>query len=177
MKLHRILILLCFSGYVSSASAELRVIADLGGQSTEPFYQGINSDKEKTTAAAEPRIPQNVTLADMLPVTTPEMSPGMVIDRPLNLPGAGALFLVGDDDISRAWLKNNVKLLINKHAAGLIVNVKDISGVNRLRDLVPGIPLAPASGSELAHRLQLQHYPVLITDTGLYSLQKSELHR
>ncbi|MGP0838181.1 DUF2859 domain-containing protein, partial [Serratia sp. CY85251] len=31
----------------------------------------------------------------------------------------------------------------------------------------PGIPMAPASGSELARRLQLSHYPVLITDTGL----------
>lgn len=31
----------------------------------------------------------------------------------------------------------------------------------------PGVSLAPASGSELARRLQIEHYPVLITDTGL----------
>ncbi|MEY8504203.1 DUF2859 domain-containing protein, partial [Proteus faecis] len=27
--------------------------------------------------------------------------------------------------------------------------------------------LSPASGTDLAHRLQLSHYPVLITETGL----------
>ena len=33
--------------------------------------------------------------------------------------------------------------------------------------LLSPLALAPASGSELARRLQIAHYPVLITDTGL----------
>ena len=33
--------------------------------------------------------------------------------------------------------------------------------------LAPGLMLSPASGDELAQRLGLKHYPVLITATGI----------
>lgn len=105
--------------------------------------------------------------AAMLPVLTPELRPGSVPDRPLQLPGIGALFLIGDDDLSREWLKANAGALAEQHAAGMIVNVTDMDAVRELRELAPGVSLAPASGSELARRLQIAHYPVLITDTGL----------
>lgn len=105
--------------------------------------------------------------AAMLPVLTPELRPGSVPDRPLQLPGIGALFLIGDDDLSREWLKANAGALAEQHAVGMIVNVTDMDAVRELRELAPGVSLAPASGSELARRLQIAHYPVLITDTGL----------
>ena len=37
---------------------------------------------------------------------------------------------------------------------------------SRLRALVPGVPLAPVAGDDLAYRLGLRHYPALITATG-----------
>lgn len=103
----------------------------------------------------------------MLPVATPELTPGDVADRSLQLPGIGALFIVGDDDKSRIWLKANAEQLKSRHAAGLVVNLSNLPALQALRELAPGVPMAPASGSELARRLQLAHYPVLITDTGL----------
>ncbi|MGS7936279.1 integrating conjugative element protein, partial [Escherichia coli] len=103
----------------------------------------------------------------MLPVSTPEMSPGEVTPRPLQLPGIGALFLVGDDAYSREWLQKNVAALRARHAAGMVVNVADENGLRTLRELAPGVAMAPASGSALARRLQLKSYPVLITDNGL----------
>ncbi|CAD5759153.1 integrating conjugative element protein, family [Escherichia coli] len=103
----------------------------------------------------------------MLPVGTPEMSPGEVTPRPLQLPGIGALFLVGDDAYSREWLQKNAAALRARHAAGMVVNVDDDNGLRTLRELAPGVAMAPASGSALARRLQLKHYPVLITDSGL----------
>ncbi|WP_249923749.1 PFL_4695 family integrating conjugative element protein, partial [Escherichia coli] len=60
--------------------------------------------------------------AAMLPVSTPEMSPGEVTPRPLQLPGIGALFLVGDDAYSREWLQKNAAALRARHAAGMVVN-------------------------------------------------------
>nr|WP_244323740.1 integrating conjugative element protein [Mixta intestinalis] len=108
-----------------------------------------------------------VSAIAMFPISTPEMTPGAVEDRPLQLPGIGALFLIGDDVQSRVWLAENAKALTTRHAAGLIVSVDSASAVESLRDLAPGVPMVPASGSELARRLQLRHYPVLITDTGL----------
>ena len=43
----------------------------------------------------------------------------------------------------------------------------DLDGLARLRALVPGVPLAPVAGDDLAERLGLRHYPVLITATGI----------
>ncbi|EOB3985812.1 DUF2859 domain-containing protein, partial [Escherichia coli] len=47
------------------------------------------------------------------------------------------------------------------------VNVADESSLRVLRELAPGVVMVPASGSVLARRLQISHYPVLITDNGL----------
>lgn len=146
--------------------AGLNVIADLGGEDAAPFFTAIN--KQPASASPPPVLPATPPgLSAMLSVTTPEMTPGAVEDRPLQLPGIGALFLVGDDPRSRAWLQASASALLTNHAAGMIVNVNSAEAVQELRDLVPGVPLVPASGSELARRLQLQHYPVLITDSGL----------
>ncbi|WP_127958581.1 integrating conjugative element protein [Serratia microhaemolytica] len=149
-----------------SGQAELRVIADLGGESTEAYFESIN--KQEETALSPPLSTPSVSgLAAMLPVRTPELSPGAVADRPLNLPGIGALFLVGDDALSRAWLIQHAATLRERRAVGMIVNVERIEAVQALRDAVPQLLLVPASGSELAQRLQLQHYPVLISDSLL----------
>ena len=138
--------LLLFTLLPLTGHAELNVIADLGGQDAAPYFEAVNK---------QPGMP------------TPELSPGKTADRPLQLPGIGALFLIGDDALSREWLKANAGALAEQHAAGMIVNVTDMDTVRELRELAPGVSLAPASGSELARRLQIEHYPVLITDTGL----------
>ncbi|MBF3324750.1 integrating conjugative element protein, partial [Pseudomonas aeruginosa] len=52
-------------------------------------------------------------------------------------------------------------------AVGLVVNVETVQGLARLRALVPGVALAPVAGDDLAERLALRHYPVLITATGI----------
>ncbi|MBH3156876.1 integrating conjugative element protein [Serratia ureilytica] len=152
----------------STALANLNVIADVGGEDASPYFEGINRQEgAQSSPAVPPASSADDAEAAMLPVATPELTPGDVADRPLQLPGIGALFIVGDDDSSRTWLRANADTLRTKHAAGLVVNISDGAALKALRELAPGIPMAPASGSELARRLQLTHYPVLITDTGL----------
>lgn len=146
-----------------AALAELNVIADLGGQSTQAIFEAVNRQDTPPEPAATPEQGE----AAMLPVITPELSPGDVTPRALQLPGIGALFIIGDDSYSRQWLQQNARQLKARNAAGLIVNVESISSLAALRGLAPGLQLAPSSGSELARRLQLTHYPVLITDSGL----------
>ncbi|MGP2832492.1 integrating conjugative element protein [Serratia nevei] len=153
----------------TTALANLNVIADIGGDDASPYFEGINRQSD---AIAPPAMPQAPASADevevaVLPVTTQELTPGVVAARPLQLPGIGLLFIVGDDDASRLWLQANAEQLKSRHAAGLVVNVSNLPALQALRELAPGVPMAPASGSELARRLQLSNYPVLITDTGL----------
>ena len=95
------------------------------------------------------------------------MTPGKVDDRALHLPGIGALYLVGDDPLSREWLTQHAARLKAMNAAGMVVNVKSDAGLQALQALAQGGLLSPASGTDLAVRLRLSHYPVLITETGL----------
>ncbi|CAH6383769.1 integrating conjugative element protein [Pantoea agglomerans] len=162
MKLNT-LIISAFIVFSPAALADLNVIADLGGQSTQAIFEAVNRQDTPPVTAAVPEQGE----AAMLPVITPELTPGNVTPRTLQLPGIGALFIIGDDSYSRQWLKQNARQLAARNAVGLIVNVESMASLEALRDLAPGLQLAPSSGSELARRLQVSHYPVLITDSGL----------
>lgn len=162
---------LCLSLAVPSlAHAELNILADLGGKDTAAFFDGINRQDNNGTNHIESRVWQGQSgEGAMLPVVTPELTVGIETPRTLNLPGIGALFLVGDDPASRSWLQLNAAKLSHMQAVGLMVNVTDMAALQTLRSLVPGVQMAPASGSELARRLRLQHYPVLITANSVSS--------
>ncbi|MEL5575181.1 integrating conjugative element protein [Serratia marcescens] len=150
----------------TTALANLNVIANIGGEDASSYFEGINRQEGTQSSPVVPPAPASPAEA-ALPVATPELTPGDVADRPLQLPGIGALFIVGDDDASHIWLQAHAEQLKSLHAAGLVVNVSNLPALQALRELAPGVPMAPASGSELARRLQLSNYPVLITDTGL----------
>ena len=105
--------------------------------------------------------------AAMLPVASERLSPGRVERRRLDVPGIPPLFLVGDDALSLAWLQQSAEALRTMQAVGLAVQVQDAAGLARLRAAAPGLSIAPVSGDDLALRLRIEHYPVLITATAL----------
>lgn len=145
------------------AHAELNVIADLGGKSAAPFYEGINAEPQPQQQSIQPGYSEG----SVLPVATPELTPGIIEPRALKLPGIGALFLVGDNAQSREWLSRNAELLSRRGAVGMVVNVSSSTSLQQLRQIAPDLQLAPVSGSDLARRLKLEHYPVLITEHSL----------
>jgi len=85
----------------------------------------------------------------------------------IEAPGLRPFVVIGDDEASRAWLQRRAAALRERGAVGLVVNVETAQGLARLRALVPGVPLAPVAGDDLADRLGLRHYPALITATGI----------
>ncbi|KPB96765.1 Uncharacterized protein AC503_3874 [Pseudomonas syringae pv. maculicola] len=52
-------------------------------------------------------------------------------------------------------------------AAGLAVEVTDTGALARIRAAAPGVTILPVNGNDIATRLQIEHYPVLITATSL----------
>lgn len=90
---------------VSPVSAELPVIADLGGESAVRFYEGIQPEADENTAHFPNAIPDTISEADMLPVVSHRLTPGKVNPIALDLTGMSPLFLVGVDNLSRQWLK------------------------------------------------------------------------
>ncbi|MEB1846796.1 integrating conjugative element protein [Xanthomonas campestris pv. campestris] len=152
-----------------TASAPLIVVEDRGGASALPYYQPLNPQPDDTARPAplpRPRV-GNSAEAAMLPVRSANLSPGDVPRRVIRAPGLTPLFLVGDDARSRAWLRQRHAALRELGAVGLVVNVESTAALVELRRLAPGLTLSPASGDDLAQRLGLRHYPVLITATGI----------
>ncbi|TAH44613.1 MAG: integrating conjugative element protein [Betaproteobacteria bacterium] len=157
--------------FAQTASAPLIVVEDRGGASALPYYQSLDPQPEHATSPAPMPAPRVGNAADaeaaMLPVRSTQLSPGEVQRRVIRAPGLTALFLVGDDERSRAWLRQRQAALQELQAAGLVVNVESAAALAELRRLAPGLTLSPVSGDDLAQRLGLRHYPVLITSTGV----------
>jgi integrating conjugative element protein (TIGR03765 family) len=77
------------------------------------------------------------------------------------------LFLVGTDAASLAWLTQHAPALKQLGANGLAVEVPDTAALQRIQAVAPGLTIWPVSGDDIAERLELEHYPVLITPTEL----------
>ncbi|MCX8984258.1 integrating conjugative element protein [Citrobacter portucalensis] len=157
---------LLLAGVIFQAAAELTVIADLGGEPTAPLYEAIQPDNAPSPLPML-SIPGSFTAQDTLPVISPHLGPGPLVARSLSLPGFSPLFLIGADPLSVRWLEQHKKGLLALHATGLIVNVSTPAQLNSLHLQAPDLTMLPASGEDLAQRLQLTTYPVLITETGL----------
>ncbi|MDD2127000.1 integrating conjugative element protein [Pseudomonas monteilii] len=149
----------------------LIVVEDHGGASALPYYEALKLQPRaglKSPRIEVPRPPAKpFSEADMLPVRSIRLSPGDVPRRTLEAPMLPPLFLVGDDEHSRTWLLQRASRLQALGAMGLVVNVESAQALAALRALAPGLLLSPVSGDDLAERLALHHYPVLITATGI----------
>jgi len=104
----------------------------------------------------------------MLPVESPSLTPGYVEARSLSLPeGTTPFFLVGDDELSMSWLQQRGEVLRSLNAVGLAVDVSSADGLQQIRDAASGIEVRPMAGDDLAERLNIHHYPVLITSARM----------
>lgn len=160
----------------SESTPPLVVVEDRGGVSALPYYQALNPQEAGPAQrpAATPANPSPPRMgsaigaeATMLPVRSARLTPGDEPRRVIRAPGLTPLFLVGDDERSRAWLRQRRAALTELRAVGMVVNVATPEALAGLRRLVPGLTLAPATGDDMAQRLGLRHYPVLITATGI----------
>ena len=158
---------------VFAGGHKLIVVKDAGGVSALPYYRAINllpSPHAPLTSVhlRSPPLPtRRYGEADFLPVHSARLTPGRVTRRLIAAPGLQPLCLIGDDRLSRSWLKTHLATLQQLHAVGLIVEVRSHAEASALRALAPGLVLVPASGDDIARRLDLHHYPVLITATGI----------
>jgi integrating conjugative element protein (TIGR03765 family) len=157
---------------VQATSEPLIVVEDRGGTSALPYYQALSpQDSDHTPPPVPAPLPHAGSAADaeaaMLPVRSARLAPGDEPRRVIRAPGLLPLFLVGDDDRSRTWLRQRRAALQELRAVGLVVNVATPEALAALRRLAPGLMLSPISGDDLAQRLAIRHYPVLITATGI----------
>jgi integrating conjugative element protein (TIGR03765 family) len=152
------------------AQPELTVAGDQPSDFTQPDFPALGVPINNRVQADRPVHADLSTFADeawILPVRSSHLSPGQIASRALNMPGLQPFFLVGGDPQSLTWLSQRAAELQEMGAAGLAVEVTDTEALARIRAAAPDITILPVNGNDIATRLQIEHYPVLITATSL----------
>jgi integrating conjugative element protein (TIGR03765 family) len=154
------------------AAEPLIVVDDHGSISALPYYEALDLQPRAQTPLQPPLVvpaPPTTAVGEaaMLPVRSLTLTPGTVARHALEAPGLQPFFLIGDDAISRAWLRRHAASLQARGAVGLVINVDTMAGLAQLRHIAPALRLSPTPADDLAGRLGLRHYPVLITSTGI----------
>jgi len=164
----------CFLGGIATTARaevpEALVVVQEGGVSALSYYAALSIHTEEQAIKPLPPVPRvrPAEEAQMLPVSSPTLSPGAVQARTLNARGlAQPLFLVGSDALSLRWLEQRGALLREHHAVGIAVEVPDAAALSRIREAAQGLSVWPACGDDIGAILGVHHYPLLLTRTGL----------
>ena len=133
-------------------------------QSIAPYLQILKDPTESDDTEA-PQIPSlgAADLSQLLPIHSPGLTPGSVTRTAISRPYSAPLFLIGCDPLSTRWLSANRSRLAHLGAVGMVVEVADEAALQHITELAGGLPLLPASATDLAAKLGITHYPVLIT--------------
>lgn len=119
-------------------------------------------------ASAESKSPPDpATLNWVLPVRSARLSPGPVLPRTLRLPRHDAVVPGWAGPCFRGVAVAARQALQDLGANGLAVEVDNVQALRRIQTAAPGLNIWPVSGDDIAERLELDHYPVLITPTNL----------
>ena len=151
------------------ASADgLTVIYDSGDTRPIAAYLEILKDPTANVDTEAPQVPSlgAADLSQLLPIHSPGLTPGPVTRTAISRPYSAPLFLIGCDPLSARWLAANRSRLAHLGAVGMVVEVPDEAALQRIAELAGGLPLLPASATDLAENLGITHYPVLITQDG-----------
>lgn len=104
------------------------------------------------------------TLDARLPVKS-KAGAGLVSRHHVAFTGfSNAIFIIGDDPVSKQWLNEHAKELRQLHALGFITNIKSARTLDELQT-GSGLPLLPANVDDLMDVLDASHYP-LISNKG-----------
>jgi integrating conjugative element protein (TIGR03765 family) len=157
-------LLTCLAFPPLSMASPLIVIDDRGGVSALPYYQDL-----VPAPTNQQVLDQNfgVQGAGAFPVRSAVLTPGKVQDRIINAPGLQPLFVVGDDELSKSWLLQRREHLQQMNAVGVVVNVASSDRFEEVRRWAKDLEMVPAPGDDLASRLSIRHYPLLITATTI----------
>lgn len=122
-----------------------------------------NSFKEQQTAITEESLKLKEALDARLPVQS-KATVGQISRHHVAFAEfSNALFIIGDDQVSKRWLKEHTDVLRKLHALGFITNIKNPETLNTLQT-TSGLPLLPANVDDLMEILGTSHYPLMLNE-------------
>jgi integrating conjugative element protein (TIGR03765 family) len=148
------------------AMGELTVIHEAPG--TRPLSDFLGTSGQTPTPRPLPQAPAAWDLRSLLPIHSPGLTPGPVAAREHALSLAQPVFLIGADELSKAWLARHRARLETLGAIGLLVEVETQADLEVIAALAGVLPIVPVPATDIAAMLGLEHYPVCITATRLW---------
>ena len=160
-----LVVLLVLLGTASIAAVELIVIFDNGqARPLSDFLGPLDAGKpDNHSPSINKPLLGAADIQSLLPIRSPGLTPGKVTPRAHKVPFARAFFLIGSDTMSKRWLKQHRKALKEMGAVGLLVEAATLEDLRAIAEITDGLPVAPASGSDIAKALGIRHYPVGIS--------------
>ena len=76
--------------------------------------------------------------------------------------------VVGNDEYSLNWLKENADELKRVHAMIVLVQANDISDLKKVQNISGGNEVLPLDGFPLTQTFGVKEYPAVITKSGIY---------
>ncbi len=151
------------------AWAGVTVIYDSGQTRALAPYLEILESSERVTNSQSIRSPKlgAADIQTLLPIRSPGLSPGTVPSRAHNRPFARPFFLIGSDTRSRQWLVKHRERLKAIGAVGMLVQAETREDLQATANLSGGLPIMPASATDIAKALGISHYPVLVSSQGI----------
>jgi integrating conjugative element protein (TIGR03765 family) len=65
------------------------------------------------------------------------------------------------------WFIEHRDRLAQIHAVGMLVHVETVADLEAIAAIADGLPVLPASATDIARSLALKHIPVLISRRGI----------
>ena len=161
-----LLTLVCLLGTASLSSAQLTVIFDNG--QAKPLSEFLGP-LEKSKAEKEPAVVERTCHSVLLILrlcyrfAQPGLTPGKLRTRAHSVPFARPFFLIGSDQFSKSWLVKHAKALKQMGALGMLVEATSVEDLRDIARLAEGLPITPASGSDIARAIGVTHYPFAIS--------------
>ena len=147
------------------------VIHDEGGVSLTPL---LDPPDLAEPAPARPAViaPAGRQRLAIYPVSSQRGAPGRLLKNPTRAQLEGGpgqpFFIVGDDPISREWLRINAKHLRKLGAYGIVTAVDSATRLNHMVNALQ-IPMAPINADSLFEALGFAVWPVLVSADGSIS--------
>jgi integrating conjugative element protein (TIGR03765 family) len=166
-----LLVTLFVLGLIPTARVSaLEVIYDSGNtRPIRPFLEAFDATDSSPVEATKPATLQlgAADLKNLLPIRSPGLTPGRVQARSHDRPFARPFFLIGSDASSRQWLQDHQARLAEIGAVGMLVQADTREDLQVIAELARGIPILPASATDIGQTLEIRHYPVLISAKGI----------
>jgi len=163
---------------VLSSESKLTVLADYGGTPIQNLLYETDDlavgdyVMENNASKLDARQATGASNPEMYPIRTPSMSVGPIsANEAQNIPAlylTNPVFIIGYDRVSLNWLEQNIDILAERQAMGMLVNAETPEQYRRVQEIADGrVLIHPLSGEQLSASIQLYHYPAYLDQKGV----------